>query len=217
MTDTLVSTLQSLVDPGVVLASETVRDDAGVFAEERRFVEKAVPKRVNEFAAGRRAARRALASFGLEGAAIPAGADRAPIWPEGVTGSITHDDHVALAAVARAEDVTSIGLDVTDAAALPGGVRDRILRHPIERGVSDLEARAVFSAKESLFKAISAEVGFVFGFSAAVVVLGLEQGVFQATLSHSLGSLEAGRCWEGRIAVAEGRIATVLVIPNGGA
>src|SRR5215470_6495909 len=52
--------------------------------EEARHVEKAVPKRRLEFAAGRRCARLALARLGLPPGPILAGADRAPCWPSEV-------------------------------------------------------------------------------------------------------------------------------------
>ena len=47
------------------------------------------------------AARAALTALGHQACAIPVGERRAPDWPRGVVGTITHDKGAALAAVLR--------------------------------------------------------------------------------------------------------------------
>ena len=65
----------------------------GLLPEERGAVAKAVPKRVAQFTAGRVCARRALAQLGnTEPVPILMGEDRAPQWPAGYVGSISHTD-----------------------------------------------------------------------------------------------------------------------------
>ena len=71
--------------------------------------------RAIEFRTGRAYAKCALTKLGLYNVELPVGADRVPIWPPGICGSITHTagpagGHVA-AAVARTEVVGSIGID----------------------------------------------------------------------------------------------------------
>jgi 4'-phosphopantetheinyl transferase EntD len=44
-------------------------------------------------------------ALGLPERPIPMGRDRAPVWPEGVVGSISHSDAFCLAAVARSDRV----------------------------------------------------------------------------------------------------------------
>lgn len=56
---------------------------------ERALVARAVPKRRDEYAAGRNCARAALARLGVHDFALLAGSAREPIWPEGVIGSMT--------------------------------------------------------------------------------------------------------------------------------
>jgi 4'-phosphopantetheinyl transferase EntD len=68
-----------------------------------------------EFKTGRAYAKRALSKLGCGPVELPVGADKAPTWPLGVRGSITHTSgtaggHVA-AAVARSDAVGSIGID----------------------------------------------------------------------------------------------------------
>ena len=72
----------------------------------------AAPKRKSEFRAGRAAARIALASLGHPRAVVTKGADRAPIWPRGFVGSISHSPGYCAAAVGRWADVAAIGFDV---------------------------------------------------------------------------------------------------------
>ena len=71
--------------------------------------------RTLEFKTGRAYAKRALSKLGCGPVELPVGADKAPTWPLGVRGSITHTSgtaggHVA-AAVARTDAVGSIGID----------------------------------------------------------------------------------------------------------
>src|SRR5258707_14555226 len=65
-----------------------------------------------EFAFGRQAAAEVLASLGFETEAIPVGPRGAPRWPEGVVGSISHTDGLAISVAARATERTAIGIDV---------------------------------------------------------------------------------------------------------
>lgn len=204
--------LSRVLGPGVGLGVEPVSGAEGLRPVEAMAVARAVPKRVAEFAAGRRAARRALDSIGREAVDLPAGPNRAPVWPEGVTGSITHDGDLALAAVALLGEVRSLGLDLTEAAPLPGATRGHILRHEDEADLSEIEARAVFSAKESLYKALSPHVGFVFGFSAATVRPDLAAGTFEACLQQPLGPFQPGQTWFGRLAIEGDRLITGLVL-----
>jgi 4'-phosphopantetheinyl transferase EntD len=72
--------------------------------------------RMAELQAGRVYAKRALALMGIENVDLPVGPDRAPRWPQGVVGSLTHirgnnSSHVA-AAVGWARDIRGIGIDV---------------------------------------------------------------------------------------------------------
>lgn len=85
------------------LAAEPVCEDDAIFAGEAAALARAWPRRRQEFAAGRRAARRALEGVGRPAVAIPVGARGAPVWPAGVLGSISHNGGVALALVQRLE------------------------------------------------------------------------------------------------------------------
>jgi enterobactin synthetase component D len=137
----------------------------------------AVPKRVAEHVAGRYLAARALlsaghsreprVSVGIEG-------DRAPAWPAGFVGSITHGGELALAAVARTGTTSALGIDVEPV------IEPKRMSHVSEKICAPAELEAlvragaglspaevftiVFSAKESLYKALYPRVRRYFGF-----------------------------------------------------
>src|SRR5690349_17676802 len=59
-------------------------------AGEAALVARGADKRRREFAGGRACARRALAALDAPSAALLVAAERAPAWPAGWVGSITH-------------------------------------------------------------------------------------------------------------------------------
>src|SRR6185436_3932671 len=74
----------------------------------------AIVKRRVDFAAGRFCARAAMRACAPDVAedAVAIGADRAPVWPTGVVGSIAHTAGHAIAAAAKVEVARSVGIDV---------------------------------------------------------------------------------------------------------
>jgi 4'-phosphopantetheinyl transferase EntD len=109
--------------------------------------------------AARIVARRLLGELGADASAplrrSPSGA---PIWPEGVVGSLAHDEEFAVAAVARRSDVACLGVDVEPAEPLPSDLVDRVLSAGEKRlTASDRVAdRLIFAAKEAVYKALNA-------------------------------------------------------------
>ena len=86
-------------------------DPALLFPAERECVKRAVAKRVQEFAAGRLCARRALAEFGIHDFQLLAAPDRQPIWPSSMVGSITHTSGYCLAVLAPGSRLRALGVD----------------------------------------------------------------------------------------------------------
>lgn len=120
----------------------------------------AVPARLTEFAAGRSAARQALHALGLAAVAIPMGPDRAPIWPDAATGSISHCAGACLAVVGLARDYRGLGLDIEPLHALPAELWSTILRPEEQREINalppaqqGLQVLRIFVAKEAAYKA----------------------------------------------------------------
>jgi 4'-phosphopantetheinyl transferase EntD len=108
--------------------------------------------------AARLAARVALA--GLGGPA-DAALSRAPggfaLWPAGFRGSLAHDEGLAAAVAARTGDVAALGVDVEPVEALPAEVADIALLPSERRACARNPAlgRAIFAAKEAVYKAIN--------------------------------------------------------------
>jgi len=99
--------------PAEVVAVEALADPPGVtlFPEEEAVIAKAVDKRRREFSTVRHCARLALAMLGLPRSPLLPGERGAPQWPVGVVGSMTHCAGYRAAAVARASDMVTIGID----------------------------------------------------------------------------------------------------------
>ena len=100
--------------------------EAGLWTEEQAHVERAVAKRVREFTAGRNCARQALESLCIPPCAIPVGQSREPVFPPGVSGTITHTSNYCAAAVIRIGEVLSIGIDAGSNVALATGLLRKI-------------------------------------------------------------------------------------------
>jgi 4'-phosphopantetheinyl transferase EntD len=129
-------------------------------ALEAALVEKSAPKRRREFALGRACARGALEKLGHRGVVIGRDASGAPLWPEGITGSITHTRGYAAAVVGETRRFSGIGVD----AERVGGVTQDLwprLFDDVERdhlmGLDEADrggvATLIFSAKEACYKA----------------------------------------------------------------
>lgn len=121
-------------------------------------LQSAVPKRRSEFLAGRFCAALALRQEGLPERVGRNG--RAPVWPKGVVGSITHSKDRAIAVVSS--HYQCIGLDVEAmvsidrATQLCGAIfteaESRLRPDALPFGTF---FTLVFSAKEALYKALS--------------------------------------------------------------
>jgi len=203
----LAQVAQALFPPGVTVAGAAPCDPVGLHPEERPGIARAVPARQREFAGGRRAAALAQAALGLGPRLVPMGLDRAPVWPQGLRGTITHHGGLCLAAVTAGP--WDLGLDLEPDAPLPPEALAEVL-HPCDRG----DPRAVFSAKEAVYKALYPRVRAVFGFDAVRVVIA--DAGFTATMLHPLGPVPEGSVLNGRLARVDGLILTALAYPLAG-
>ncbi|SOC54661.1 enterobactin synthetase component D [Chromohalobacter canadensis] len=139
----------------------------------------AVAKRRAEFLAGRLCARDALHAV-TGHAEVPGIAEtRAPCWPAGTVGSITHSAGFAAALAAPARHWQGLGLDAET--LMPAARATRLspqILTPRERDWRDrlpaegqaLFTTLVFSCKESLFKALYPLIGVRFYFQDAALV-----------------------------------------------
>ena len=124
--------------PAFVSAVETREDrlDIELFPEEELALGDAVEKRRREFVTGRACAREALAGLGLPPSPIGSGTKGEPLWPPGVTGSITHCEGYRASAVARSSSALMLGIDAERNAPLREGVWEEVA-HGRERELRD--------------------------------------------------------------------------------
>lgn len=194
--DRLISGIASAVPPGVSLACTPLgASDARLYAVEAAALARAVEKRRDEFLAGRAAARRAMQTLGHGPRPIPMGEDRSPIWPDGLTGSISHTGFGAVSAVAHQVDVQAIGIDVEP----DEPIEDSLIRAiclPEELSLDDPDpgrmARRIFSAKEAAYKAQYPRSRTIFGFDG--LTLGLQSpNTYLASFTRDVLPYRAGQ------------------------
>lgn len=195
--------------------SDPCRDGAQPWGAEAAHLDKAVPKRRREFAAGRSAARDAMAKLGQTPVPVLAGSDRAPVWPKGVRGSISHSSTLCAAALTDAP--LWLGLDLEPDSPLNADLLPTICAPTEAARIAGPEqlrlAKLVFSAKEAAYKAQYPATGVVFGFHQFDVIIDLVQNAFTATFTKNVGEFDAGRHIEGRFVRAFDHIITAVAIP----
>ena len=117
------------------------------------------PRRIEEFAAGRDCARRALSGAGGPWASIARREDRSPQWPLGFTGSITHIAGFCGAVAAATTAYVSIGIDAERTNRLIIDVWDHVFTarelddlKPLASDLRNRTAIVKYSAKEAFYK-----------------------------------------------------------------
>lgn len=203
----LVRDLDSCLDEEICVAGRSVADAGPLFAKEAKAMQRALPARVTEFSAGRSCAREALAMSGFPPSDIPMGQDRAPIWPNGVVGSISHGAGICLAVVAKQSRFLGLGIDVEPNDPLPTELSDIVLRgHEAQyRGV---EQRIVFSAKEAVYKSFYPTTKQLWGFDA--VTIHLTPKGFDARLNGVVPNWPTDRPVSGHVLRQNGVIVTAV-------
>ncbi|MGW1916238.1 4'-phosphopantetheinyl transferase family protein [Streptomyces sp. NPDC002076] len=217
--------------PGTVVCAEAFedRDEEALFPEERRVLGHAVERRRREFATVRACARQALAGLGLPPAPVLPGVRNIPQWPAGVVGSMTHCDGYRAAALARASDVTAVGIDAEPDGPLRQGVLESIAL-PRElawaRTASPVPVhrdRLLFSAKECVYKAWFPMMRSELDFDDAEIIFsgtagaGPEQGAhgaFHARILRPARNAAGQRvgAFSGRWAARRGLLVTAIVL-----
>ncbi|GAB6041850.1 4'-phosphopantetheinyl transferase superfamily protein [Endothiovibrio diazotrophicus] len=184
----------------------------------------AVAKRKAEFLAGRLCARRALVLSGFEETAVAVGEGRAPRWPAGAVGSITHTEGVAAAVVARGDAFAGLGIDyervvppqtADEVAAMILTVGDRRFPPALPGWSAERFFTTIFSLKESLFKALYPRVGRFFDFQAAELCALAEEEAVLRLLEPLSAEFPRGREFRAFHYYSEGMVRTLVSVPLG--
>lgn len=186
---------------------------------ERVEIRNAVPKRVQEFTAGRTCARIALGRLGYEDVAIPVGKRRQPVWPEGIAGSISHAGNHCIAAVCTRNHFTSLGVDIEQATPLSDSLVDMVCsadeKNRLSAGagsMTGLLAKFMFSAKEAVFKCLFPVYGEELEFHDVALDIFLHEGRFTAQVSRFALNSETDLELRGRLACTSSLVVTSAVL-----
>jgi len=154
----LLRAMAAIAPNGVRIGCRPIRegDEAHLLPGEARSIRARQPAMRRASGAARWIAHGLLADMGISDFAILRAPSGAPVWPEGMTGSLAHDDEMAVAAVAPLSSIGSLGIDVEPAQPLPDDIL-ALVATPADRAEAadrHLAGRILFSAKEAVYKAV---------------------------------------------------------------
>jgi 4'-phosphopantetheinyl transferase EntD len=207
------------IDPQLVVPG------AGLYAEEAASVANAVETRRKQFTAGRVLAREAWQRLGVPAQPLLNDEQRVPRWPAGIVGTITHTHGWCAAAVAKNTLFCALGADVEAATPLERGLWERICR-PTERRLLESSGerggvlgKALFSAKESIYKALYPSVRVFLDFQSMQIDLEpLTEGKYRwhAELQIDWGPFRRGqRFGPGLLGIDPSWILSGIALPLG--
>lgn len=183
---------------------------------EAALVAQSGPGRREEFALGRWCARNALAQLGQPKRPILRTIDRAPAWPEGFVGSITHTQDYVAAIAAPARRFTAIGIDAERCCSVtrdlwPDLFTDAERARLVTLGDQAGElATIMFSAKEAYFKAFHPHLRQWLDFRQMEIDAG--DGSWSASPASGAGA-QAWPAATGRFAVGDDLVVTCICVP----
>jgi len=208
-------------DPGVYVLTSAVDDAALAFMSESESasIVDAVPKRRREFATARALAREGFERFfGLHDFNLLNDRNRAPIWPQGIAGSLSHSSTRAWVALVDAT-YGSIGIDGENRDELERSLwhlimRDEEIAYLENLGTSIQERRAlvIYSAKEALYKAQFPWTQIFVDFKAVQIRLN-ENGSLECIFQRDISPFQSGFIARGRWS-NETEVLTTVGIPS---
>jgi len=203
---------------GVGVTNPLAGPGGALFHVEQEAIRHAAPARQREFQAGRLAARLAQTALNLAPRPVLMAADRAPVWPAGLCGSISHTGDTCIAVVCDDPAIAALGLDVELNAPLPDEVLDTVLSGEEQAWINRQTnpgplARLIFSAKECAYKAQYPLSGQLFGFDTIATTTDLAQGVFEARFTRAIPPFACGGRLGGRLSFTDQLIITAIAVP----
>jgi 4'-phosphopantetheinyl transferase EntD len=210
-----------LAEAGVAVSAcalDTCWDDPErLHPAERAMLAGAAPVRQREIIAGRAQARALTERLGLAAAPLLRGADRRPLWPAGLVGSITHSRELCAVAAASGEIAASLGIDLEPlrpiepelhALICTDGERRALMTRDQPLAFDELVC-CVFAAKEAFYKAWHPVAGLFLEHHDVTVVL--DPGLRGFTAAARMGGGGA----RGRLTLTHGHVAAAVVLAPG--
>jgi len=212
--------------PAPIVSVEAFEDVPGEepLAGEQHLVAGVVETRRCEFITARRCAREALKRLGHAPVPILSGDRRAPQWPDGIIGSITHCSAYRAAAVVSTASVAAIGIDAEPHGPLPKGVEEYVTLAQERDMLAELRAshpglhwdKILFSAKESVYKAWFPLTERWLDFKDARLTIAPDAASFRASLRVPGPRVDRGEpltAMEGRFMTEGGLLLTSVTVP----
>jgi 4'-phosphopantetheinyl transferase EntD len=201
----LQSSIDTMALPGILVAHRVIADgdEFALLPEEFSAFATSVTKVRRASGAARIVARELLRQIGQPRYAISKSASGAPVWPDGIVGSMAHDAEIAVAAIAQRRDLLSVGVDVEPAEPLDPGLLE-IVATTNERSIIQSDpnlGRLLFAVKEAVYKAVYPLDG-----------LFLDHHDVEVSLSRRKAAVCNGRVVEFRYCIAP-RIIVLAFIP----
>ena len=190
-----------------------------LFAQESALVAGAVAKRRREFETGRILARRGLARMGIGPSPILTGSGGVPRWPPGVVGSITHCRTWCAVALGLPAQYRAVGIDAEVDAPVAEHLWPAVCTAPELRFLDSMPpsergrwCRAIFSAKESAYKAQFPISRTFLPPHAMTLDIDVESETFEARFNVRAAEFRVGHRLFGAFTFTRGLIATAVTI-----
>lgn len=187
-----------------------------------RDLRDASSERQAEYLAGRYCCKEALRvlSPALQPSDVRRGEDRAPVWPSGVLGTITHAAGIASVALAPSHLCRGLGIDTEllvsprtakELSGLVAGPEElNLLAHRLGLNCDSFAVTLALSAKESVFKCLYPTARTMFEFrDVTIVAADSHQSTLTLSVNVSFGNLiRAGHLINARFTNVRDRVYT---------
>lgn len=146
--------LARIAPPGIACSAGEISDlPPSPYSDEEAEVHDVAAARRREFRAGRFHARQALTRLAAPRQAIPRLPSRAPLWPHGYVGSISHSPWFCIAVAAERWRLAGLGIDMEPLAPVLPRVAAAVLAPGEDSDGFEHAPLRAFAAKEAVFKA----------------------------------------------------------------
>ena len=150
--------MAAIAPSGVRVGCRLIRegDEAHLLPAEAYSIAARQPAMRRASGAARWIAHGLLADIGINDFALLRTPSGPPAWPDGITGSLAHDDDMAVVAVTPVGHISSLGIDVEPAQPLPEDIFALVATPADQTDAADrhLAGRILFAAKEAVYKAV---------------------------------------------------------------
>lgn len=149
--------LKNPFPPNLPICFACLSSESGsaLFPDETAILQTLGPGRRTDFSLGRLAAHHALRKLSDHAQPVLRAKDGAPVWPDGITGSIAHSAGAALAVVASTKEMLSIGIDLElETRAVAPEIFKRVGAGESADMFGQQTSLTLFSIKEAGYKAL---------------------------------------------------------------